>query len=92
MPQLEKPTTKIYSYVLGGFGERKQKTKKKKKKIGKLLAQVPIFKKKTQTKQNFKTEALPEEMGYICENTFLSRYWLVNNGGFDKADKGIHVL
>ena len=27
MPQLEGPTTKIYNYVLGGFGERKQKKK-----------------------------------------------------------------
>ena len=25
MPQLEGPTTKIYNYVLGGFGEKKQK-------------------------------------------------------------------
>ena len=29
MPQLEGPTTKIYNYVLGGFGEKKQKEKKK---------------------------------------------------------------
>ena len=28
MPQLEGPTTKIYNYILGGFGEKK-KTKKK---------------------------------------------------------------
>ena len=25
MPQLEGPTTRIYSYVLGGFGEKKKK-------------------------------------------------------------------
>ena len=25
MPQLEGPTTKIYSYVPGGFGEKKEK-------------------------------------------------------------------
>ena len=25
MPQLEGPTTKIYNYVLGGFGEKKKK-------------------------------------------------------------------
>ena len=30
MPQLEGPTTKIYNYVLGGFGDKK----KKKKEIG----------------------------------------------------------
>ena len=28
MPQLEGPTTKIYKYVLGEFGEKKQKKKK----------------------------------------------------------------
>ena len=31
MPQLEGPTTEIYNYVLGGFGEKKQKKKRKKK-------------------------------------------------------------
>ena len=34
MSQLEGPTTKIYNYVLGGFGEKKGKKEKKKKKIG----------------------------------------------------------
>ena len=29
MPQLEGPTTKIYNYVLGGFGEKKQKKKRR---------------------------------------------------------------
>ena len=29
MPQLEGPTTKIFNYVLGGFGEKKEKFKKK---------------------------------------------------------------
>ena len=29
MPQLEGPTAKIYNYVLGGFGEKKQKRKRK---------------------------------------------------------------
>ena len=29
MPQLEGPATKIYNYVLGGFGEIKQKEKKR---------------------------------------------------------------
>ena len=28
MPQLEGPTTKIYNYVLGGFGEKKKEKKK----------------------------------------------------------------
>ena len=32
MPQLEGPTTKIYNYVLGGFGEKEEKLKIKKKK------------------------------------------------------------
>ena len=41
MPQPKGPTTKIYNYVLGGFGEKKQK-----KDWQQLLAQVPIFKKK----------------------------------------------
>ena len=43
MPQLEGPTIKIYTYVLEGFGEKKQG---KKKDWQQLLAQVPIFKKK----------------------------------------------
>ena len=42
MPQLEGPTTKIYDYVVEGFGEKKQKEKDWQQ----LLAQVPIFKKK----------------------------------------------
>ena len=46
VPQLEGPTTKIYNYVPGGFGEKKKENKKKKKKIDNRLAQVPIFKKK----------------------------------------------
>ena len=47
VPQLEGPTTKIYNYVLGGFGEKKQKEKKNEKKKEdwqQLSAQVPIFK------------------------------------------------
>ena len=39
----EGPTTRIYNYVLGGFGEKK---KKKKKDWQQMLAQVPILKKK----------------------------------------------
>ena len=31
MPQLEGPTTKMYNYILGGFGEKKEKFKKNKK-------------------------------------------------------------
>ena len=30
----EGPTTRIYNYVLGGFGEKKKTKKRKKKKIG----------------------------------------------------------
>ena len=47
MPQLG-PTTKIYNYVLGGFGEKKRKIKKED--WQQLLAQVPIFKKKRKVK------------------------------------------
>ena len=44
MPQLEGPTTKIYNYVPGHFGEKKQKEKKKRKAHWQeLLAQVPIL-------------------------------------------------
>ena len=39
--QPEALTTRIYNYVLGGFGE-----KKKKEDWQQMLAQVPIFKKK----------------------------------------------
>ena len=61
MPQLEGPTTKIYNYVLGGFGEKKQK---KKKNWQQLLAQVPILKKQ-------KTE-----IKIIESQKFLSHIWL----------------
>ena len=43
MPQLEGPATKVYNYILGGFGEKKQE---KKDDWQQLLTQVPIFKKK----------------------------------------------
>ena len=53
MPQLEGPTTKIYSYVLGGFGEKKQE---KIKDWQQLLAQVPILGEKTETLLPKKTQ------------------------------------
>ena len=43
MLQLEGPKTRIYNYVLGGFGEKKQGEKKD---WQQLLAQVPVFKEK----------------------------------------------
>ena len=43
MPQLEGPTTRIYNYVLGDFGEKKGE---KKEDHQQMLAQVPVFKKK----------------------------------------------
>ena len=52
MRQLERPTTKIYNYVLGGFGEKKQK---KKEDWQELLALVSIFKNKISI--NFKSIA-----------------------------------
>ena len=48
MPQLEGSTTKIYNYVLGGFGEKKQKERKEED-WQQLSAQVPIFKEKHYT-------------------------------------------
>ena len=42
MAQPEGPATRIYSYVLGGFGEKKEE----KKDWQQMLAQLPIFKKK----------------------------------------------
>ena len=30
MPQLEGPTTRVYNYILGGLGEKKQKKKSQK--------------------------------------------------------------
>ena len=50
MPQLEGPTTKIYNYVLGGFGEKvknKKEEEDKKEDWQQMLAQVPIFKEKS---------------------------------------------
>ena len=45
MAQPEARTTRVYNYVLGGFGEKKKK-KKKKGDWQYKLAQVPVFKKK----------------------------------------------
>ena len=42
MAEPEGPTSRIYNYVLGGFGETK---KKKKTDWQQMLAQVPILKK-----------------------------------------------
>ena len=42
MAQPEGPTTRIYNYVLGDFGEKK----KKKKDWQQMLGQAPILKKK----------------------------------------------
>ena len=42
MAQPEGPTTKIYNYLLRGFGEKK---KKEKEDWQQMLAKVPIFKK-----------------------------------------------
>ena len=47
MPQLEGPATRIYNYVLGGFGK-----KKKKEDWQQMLAQVPILKTNKQTKNH----------------------------------------
>ena len=51
--QPEGPTTRIYNYVLGGFGEKK----KKKKDWPQMLAQVLVFKKKKRI-ENFKQNSL----------------------------------
>ena len=42
--QPEGPTTRIYNYVLGGFGEKKEKEEEED--WQQMFAQVPIFKKK----------------------------------------------
>ena len=42
--QPEALTARIYNYVLGGFGEKKEK--RKKEDWQQMLAQMPIFKKK----------------------------------------------
>ena len=48
MTQSETLKTRIYNHVLGGFGEKKGK--KEEEDWQQLLAQVPIFKEKTQKK------------------------------------------
>ena len=55
MPQLEGPATGIYNYVLRGFEQKKEKEKKD---WQQMLAQVPIFKKKT-----IKTDKRPASRG-----------------------------
>ena len=51
VPQLEGPTTKIYNYILGRWGEKQGG---KKKDWQQLLAQVPIFKKTKRIVRNSK--------------------------------------
>ena len=58
MPQQEGSTTRIYNYVMGGFGEKKQEEKKD---WQQLLAQVPIFNKKQRTNKTQKTRILSEK-------------------------------
>ena len=49
MPQLEGPTTKIYNYVLGGFGEKK---KKKRRRLATVVSSgANLLKKEKFTKQ-----------------------------------------
>ena len=65
MPQLEGPTTKICNYVLRGFGEKKQK---KKEDWQKLLAQVPIIKKRKRVENSkcSKFDLHPERRTSYC--------------------------
>ncbi len=56
MPQLEGPTTRIYNYVLGGFGENKGKNKILKKKSSVSYKNITIQwnqENNTWTKQKF---------------------------------------
>ena len=48
MPQIEGPTTKIYNYVVGGFGEKKQKTKKKRESFGEASQKDQVTKEEEQ--------------------------------------------
>ena len=80
MPQLAGPTTKIYNYVLGGFGEKKQETKKD---WQQLLAQVPIFKKKKYLGLYDKNVTYRYLKFYIvaCHMTFQSMTdWIQDSG------------
>ena len=54
MPQIEGLTTKIYNYVLRGFGEKKQEKKKEDRQP--LFAQMPIFKKKEENTCDFQRQ------------------------------------
>ena len=55
MPQLEGPTTRIYNYVLRGFGEKKEKEDWQQ-----VLAQAPIFKKKKRKKISLAKTKVPD--------------------------------
>ena len=68
MPQLEGPTTKICNYVLGGYGEKKQK--RKKKDWQQLLVQVLILKKKKLEKDSVIVK--PEN---FISSHFLQLHW-----------------
>ena len=60
MPQLEGPTTKIYNYVWGGWGD---KAGKKKKDWQQLLAQVPILKKKKKNIGKVEMDCYKSQLG-----------------------------
>src|SRR3712207_6271109 len=67
MPQPEALTSRIYNYVLGGFGEKKNNNNKED--WQQMLAQVPIFKKK----QNKTQGLLKDDSSYLIVCSFSSR-------------------
>ena len=67
--ELEGPTTRIYNYVLGGFGEKKGE---KEEDWQWILAQEPIFNNK---KKKLSNNALINIWTYVVITYFLDTYW-----------------
>ena len=73
--QLEGPTTRIYNYVVGGFGEMNINLKNKKQKDWQqMLAQVPIFIKEKESMKYL------DQTLWFHESSFLSQLSLAGLG------------
>ena len=64
--QAEGPTNRIYNYVLGDFEEEKKK--KEKEKWQQMLANVPIFKRKTKEFEAAADSVVEKTLNYKSEH------------------------
>ena len=59
--ELEEPTTRIYNYVLGGFGEEKKRAR-----LATDVSSGPIFKKKRCFKEKKCSVTTPQTVSHSC--------------------------